>query len=132
MAPAAADTLLRYFSESGESPSAYDRIVTGDLGQEGLSLLCRLTAASGLRIDDYADDCGIRIYDRDRQDAHAGGSGCGCSATVLAAHWMPRLASGALRRILLVGTGAMMSPASLQQGLEIPAIGHLLCLEHAT
>jgi len=126
MAPAAADTILRYFQSSDRSPREFDCIVTGDLGWEGGSLLCDLLLAEGLDIRDRYQDCGILIYDRKGQDMHAGGSGCGCSAVVLASHFYPRLERGELNRILFIGTGAMMSPASIQQGEAIPAIGHLL------
>lgn len=126
MAPAAADTLLRYFKESGLSPSAFDLIVTGDLGAEGGSILCELLLASGLDIRSRYNDCGIMIYDRERQDKHAGGSGCGCSAVVFASYLYPKLESGEIKNILLIGTGAMMSPASIQQGQAIPAVAHLI------
>ena len=128
MAPAAADTLLRYFQLSGRRPEEFDRIVTGDLGFEGSMILRELLLAEGLDVRDRADDCGVLIYDRVRQDMHAGGSGCGCSAVVLASHFYPMLARGDLRRILILGTGAMMSPASIQQGQAIPAVAHLLHL----
>lgn len=128
MAPAAADTLLRYFGCSDASPEDFDLIVTGDLGQEGGEILGELLMAQGLDIRRVYRDCGTMIYDRKRQDMHAGGSGCGCSAVVLASHLYPRLARGELRNILVVGTGAMMSPASIQQGEAIPAVAHLLRL----
>ena len=126
MAPAAADTILRYFRYGERRPEEFDLIVTGDLGWEGGSILCELLLAEGLDIRSRYNDCGMMIYDRERQDMHAGGSGCGCSATVLASHLCPRLERGELRQILLIGTGAMMSPASIQQGEAIPAVAHLL------
>lgn len=128
MAPAAADTLLRYFRESGRLPQDFDQIITGDLGWEGGSILCELLLAEGLDIRDRYNDCGMMIYERKKQDMHAGGSGCGCSAVVLASHLLPRLERGIFHRILFLGTGAMMSPASIQQGLAIPAVAHLLHL----
>lgn len=131
MAPAAADTLLRYFKNSDASPSDFDMIVTGDLGHEGGDILCELLLAQGLDIGSRYNDCGIIIYDKKTQDTHAGGSGCGCSAVVLASYLLPRLKSGALRDILIVGTGAMMSPASIQQGEAIPAVAHLLRISGA-
>lgn len=130
MAPAAADTLLAYFSESGASPSDFDTIVTGDLGYEGGSILCELLLSEGLDIRKQYNDCGMLIYDRERQDMHAGGSGCGCSAVVMAAHYLGRVASGGIKKMLFLGTGAMMSPSSIQQGLAIPAVAHLVCIEH--
>jgi stage V sporulation protein AD len=128
MAPAAADTLLRYFSESGCEPSDFDGIYTGDLGFEGSELLCELLLAKGLDIRSIHEDCGRLIYYRKKQDIHSGGSGCGCSAVVLASHLLPRMADGKLSDILFLGTGAMMSPASLQQGEAIPGIAHLIRL----
>ena len=128
MAPAAANTVLRYFSASGHCPDEFDAIITGDLGYEGGSILCELLVAEGLDIRSRYNDCGMMIYSREKQDMHSGGSGCGCSAVVLASHLLPRLERCDLRRILLIGTGAMMSPSSLQQGEAIPAVGHLICL----
>ena len=130
MAPAAADTILAYFKESGYSPDDFDVIVTGDLGSEGGSVLCELLDTVGLDIRKQYCDCGVLIYDRERQDKHAGGSGCGCSAVVMAAHFLGRVSSGAIKRMLFIGTGAMMSPSSVQQGLAIPAVAHLLRIEH--
>ena len=129
MAPAAADTLLNYFEASGTSPSDYDVIISGDLGKEGLSILGELLSVSGVDASGKLDDCGLMIYDLEAQDVHAGGSGCGCSASVLAASILPRLKRGDLRNILFYGTGAMMSPSSLKQGLAIPAVAHLLHLK---
>ena len=128
MAPAAADTLVRFFRESNTVPADYDLIVTGDLGYEGGDILCELMALEGVDISPVYNDCGMMIYDRKTQDTHAGGSGCGCSAAVLACHLLPRIERGELKRILLLGTGAMMSPQSIQQGEYIPAVAHLVCL----
>ncbi len=128
MAPAAADTLLNYFEASGSSPEDYDLIVSGDLGHEGVSILSDLLAVSGVDASGKLSDCGVLIYDAEAQDVHAGGSGCGCSAVVLASYLLPKLKRGELSNILIYGTGAMMSPASLKQGLAIPAVAHLLHL----
>lgn len=130
MAPAACDTLVRFFRGTGDPPDRYDRIVTGDLGYEGGTILCDLMDAAGYPIRDRFDDCGRMIFDRKRQDVHCGGSGCGCSASVLAASLLPDLERGTLRRILFLSTGAMMSPDSIKRGEKIPAIAHLLELEH--
>ena len=123
---AAMSTMKRYFDESGRAPRDFDMILTGDLGYEGSSILCELMKTEGLDISKAHTDCGMIIYNRETQDVHSGGSGCGCSAVVLASHLLPRLESGDLRRILFIGTGAMMSPDSLKQGRNIPAIAHLL------
>ena len=128
MAPAAADTLETYFKLSGALPSDFDAIVTGDLGDEGGSILCELLAASRVDISKNYLDCGKMIYDLERQDKHAGGSGCGCSAVVLASHFCPRIERGEIKNMLIVGTGALMSPSSIQQGLAIPGVAHLLRL----
>lgn len=129
MAPAAADTISRYLRATGTKPARYDRIVTGDLGFEGGTILCNLLRAEGIDITDRYTDCGQLIYDREGQDVHGGGSGCGCSAVVLSGFFLPQLRAGALGRILFLGTGAMMSPDSIKQGENIPAVAHLLELE---
>ena len=126
MAPSAADTLLRFLRAAGAEISDYDRIVTGDLGFEGGTLFRDLLFAEGVDLADRYADCGQLIYDRERQDVHAGGSGCGCSAVVLASHLLPKLRSGEYRKILFLATGAMMSPDSVKQGESIPSIAHLL------
>lgn len=131
MAPAAASTLVRYFSESRLSPDDFDLILTGDLGQVGSSILCDLMKREGLDISRVHDDCGLIIYKGvERPDVNSGGSGCGCAATVLGAHILPRIESGELKNVLFMATGAMMSPSSVQQGLSIPSIAHLLRLMH--
>ena len=130
MAPAAQDTLIRFFRATDASPSEYDLIVTGDLGFEGGEILCDLMRFGGIDIADRYTDCGQLIYHRKEQDVHSGGSGCGCSAVVLASHLLPLVEQGTLRTILFVATGAMMSPDSIKQGNAIPAVAHLLEIEH--
>ncbi len=129
MAPAAVDTLTRYFKESGTAPADFDLIVTGDLGYEGSRILKEFMADGGYNIAPRHVDCGLLIYDREKSDKHAGGSGCGCSAAVLAAYILPRMRRGKLHRILFMATGALMSPASVWQGNNIPGICHLLRIE---
>ncbi len=126
MAPAAIDTLKRYFSESGTTPDDYSAIFTGDLGYEGSGILVDYLRSDGYELGRVHNDCGLLIYDRDRQDVHAGGSGCGCAASVLAAHILPSLDKGELKDILFIATGAMMNTSSVQQGLTIPGIAHLI------
>ncbi len=128
MAPAALNTLIRYFRASGSEPEDFDLILTGDLGFEGAAILCDLMACEGYDLGKRHNDCGMMIYDREAQDMHSGGSGCGCSAVVLASYILPRLASGELSDILVLGTGAMMSPSSIQQGESIPSVAHLVRL----
>lgn len=126
MAPAAADTLVRYFKQSGNSPSDFDLIISGDLGREGHSILCELCRGEGYEISDVSTDCGLLMFDLTNQDMHAGGSGCGCAATILSAHLLPRLISGQLKDILFMPTGALMSTMSVQQSCSIPGVAHLL------
>lgn len=128
MAPAVLDTLVRYFGESDTVPEDYDLIVTGDLGYEGGAILCEMMLAEGYDIRNRYNDCGMMIYSRGAQDKHAGGSGCGCASVVTASYLLPKLERGELRNILLIATGAMMSPASVQQGEAIPAVAHLIHL----
>ncbi len=129
MAPAAADTLLRFLRASQTSPEDYDVIVTGDLGYEGGSILCELMKMEGYDISKQYQDCGQMIFTKQTQDTHAGGSGCGCSAVVMASHFLPKLLRGEIKNMIFMGTGAMMSPTSIQQGMAIPGIAHLLVLE---
>lgn len=126
MAPAAADTLLRYFKESASKPGDFDMIMTGDLGFEGSQILCDLTATEGLDISAVHCDGGLIIYDRVGQDKHAGGSGCGCSAVVLAAQALRGIRTGQIANMLFIGTGALMNPTAIQQGSSIPGIAHLV------
>lgn len=126
MAPAAAATLYTYFTESGNHPDDFDLILTGDLGREGHEICYELLSSSGLRLGENFTDCGILLYDSEAQDLHSGGSGCGCSAAVTAGFIMKRFAESRLRNVLLVGTGALMSPTSVLQGLAIPGIAHLV------
>ncbi|MBR3640228.1 MAG: stage V sporulation protein AD [Clostridia bacterium] len=124
MAPAAADTLTRYFS-AGADPGEFDLIVTGDLGREGTDILRNLLASTGRDIRRNHVDCGLLIYDCDGTDRHAGGSGCGCSAAVMASNILENVRAGVLKRVLFVGTGALMSPLTVNQKETIPGIAHL-------
>lgn len=129
MAPAALDTLTRFFKQSMTNPDDYDAIYTGDLGLEGSKILRELMSIEGYALGNNYKDCGSIIFDSDYQDVHSGGSGCGCSAVVLASYIIPKLRSGEIKNALVIGTGAMMSPSSLKQGQSIPAIAHLIMLE---
>jgi stage V sporulation protein AD len=131
MAPAAINTLKRYFLESGCDPSEFDLIVTGDLGYEGSEILKELLLNEGIDIRKNHIDCGLMIFDREEQDVHAGGSGCGCSAIVMASNIVPNICKGTLERVLFLGTGALMSPMTLSQGGTIPAVAHLIRIEKA-
>ena len=125
MAPAAADTILRYFRESGRDAREFDMIVTGDLAFEGTEILKELLHFEKFEHFDRIYDCGMMIFDRSRQDVHSGGSGCGCSASVVASYILHELENGA-DDVLFVGTGAMMSPLAILQGRSIPSIAHLV------
>lgn len=138
MAPAAIDTLKRYFDQSGRTPDSFDMILTGDLGTEGSRILREFMAASGYDISGVHEDCGLLIYDTEGTDKHAGGSGCGCSATVLSSFILPRMGvreehksvpGKPLYDILFMATGALMSPASVYQGNNIPGICHLVHIQ---
>ena len=132
MAPAAADTLLRYFSEN-KSLDGIDMILTGDLGREGQAILSDLMWSHGIDVSSRLADCGKMIYrlNDKKTDVHAGGSGCGCSAVVLAADILENIRQGTLQKILFVGTGALMNAMALFQGQTIPGIAHLVEITRA-
>lgn len=129
MAPAAASTLLSYWKDTGTSPRDFDLILTGDLGRVGSDLLGELLRREGIEIAGVQNDGGLMLYEREEQDVHAGGSGCGCSAAVLCSLVLRQMQAGELKRVLFVGTGALMSTTSSQQGETIPGIAHLVALE---
>lgn len=129
MAPAAADTLLTYFDETGDTPDDFDWIISGDLGHYGAELLYSLCDEHGLKLDKKHLDCGNIIYPP-QEKYNCGGSGCGCSAVTLIGHFLPYLERGDVKRILFMATGALMSPTSSMQGESIPGIAHALVLEH--
>ena len=131
MAPAAYDTLSAHFKDTGRTPMDYDAIFTGDLGAVGHRALMEQFAKDGYDLSDRYFDCGLLMYDRDRQGVHAGGSGCGCAASVLCGHILPNLKSGLWKRVLFSATGALLSATSPQQGLTIPGICHAIAIEAA-
>jgi len=130
MAPAAAETIYAHFEDTGLPMDYYDMVVTGDLGKIGREILDDLLSANGLCIGDRLNDCGVMIFDK-TQDVHAGGSGCGCSATVFAGYLYDSLKNKKLNKILFVPTGALHSPISVQQGETIPCIAHALSIENS-
>lgn len=123
MAPAAADTILQHLQNSEKKATDYDLICTGDLGSHGHCLLSELLKKEHVVVEEQLQDSGMWIYQK-KQDIHAGGSGCGCSATVWSSYLLDALRRGKYQRILLVGTGALLSPVSIGQGHAIPAIAH--------
>ncbi len=128
MCTAAADTISRYIESEGSVFDGYDYIATGDLGWEGTKLLSSLLKQHEKKLKDRLTDCGLLIYDISEQKCGCGGSGCGCSAVVTAGYFYENLKNGTFNKIALVGTGAMMSPKSLYQGMSIPAVAHLVTL----
>lgn len=126
MAPAASATIQRYLQSTETSPDDYDCIVTGDLGTMGSTLLVELLQKQGIDISKNHKDCGVLIFDNETQDTHCGGSGCGCSASVLCGHFLPMLERKEVKNMLFVATGALMSTMSVQQGESIPAVAHLV------
>lgn len=130
MAPAAADTIAQNLIDFDRQPSDYDRIITGDLGSIGQHILIRLLEEKGFDLSQQHMDCGIEIYDAQRQDTHAGGSGCGCAAVVLSAMILPKLRKGIWKRVLFVPTGALLSKVSFNEGQSVPGIAHGVVLEH--
>jgi stage V sporulation protein AD len=129
MAPAAADTIYSHFEDTGLPHDYYDMVVTGDLGSVGKEILDDLLSSNGVNISGILNDCGLMIYGND-QDVHAGGSGCGCCATVFAGFLYESMKKGKLEKILFVPTGALLSPTSVQQGETIPCIAHAVAIEN--
>ena len=130
MAPAATDTIVQNMKDFGRNPEDYDRIITGDLGYIGQSILFDLVKGKGYDIKSKHMDCGMTIFDQETQDTHAGGSGCGCAAVTLAAFILPKIEKGEWKRILFVPTGALMSTVSFNEGASVPGIAHGIVLEH--
>ncbi|WP_425446069.1 stage V sporulation protein AD [Dethiothermospora halolimnae] len=128
MAPAAADVIVAHFNDTGFTPEDYDLIITGDLASIGKSIAEELIAKEGYDISNIFSDCGIEIFDPKKQDTHAGGSGCGCSAVVFNGYIFKNLKKQSLKRVLLVSTGALLSPTSVQQGESIPGIAHAVSI----
>ena len=125
MAPAAAGTINDFLKDTGTAPEEYDLILTGDLGSTGTVLLHELLCEKyGLDITPVHEDCGNLIFDGEKQDVHSGGSGCACSGVVVCSRIMRQLKENRLRRVLFVGTGALMSPDVILQGKSIPGIAH--------
>ena len=130
MAPAAMDTIIQNFEDFGRSEQDYDRIITGDLGYVGQSILFDLVRGKGYDIRKKHLDCGMTIFDQETQDTHAGGSGCGCAAVTLASFIIPKIEKGEWKRVLFVPTGALMSTVSFNEGASVPGIAHGIVLEH--
>lgn len=129
MAPAAASTLEQHFLDYNSQPNDYDKIITGDLGSVGQTVLIDLLREKGYDISEKHMDCGIEIYDAKSQDTHAGGSGCGCSAVTLSAYILKQIEEGNWKKVLFMPTGALLSKTSFNEGQSVPGIAHALVLE---
>ncbi len=128
MAPAAYDTLSAFFRDTKTGPRDYDLIITGDLGELGHAIVRDFFAKDGIDLGSHFQDCGMLLYDREKQDMHAGASGCGCSASVLNGYLLTELRRGTWKDILFAPTGALLSPTSSFQGESVPGICHLVRL----
>ncbi|MBQ5675239.1 MAG: stage V sporulation protein AD [Lachnospiraceae bacterium] len=129
MAPAAAELICQHFKDFGRNPKDYDQIITGDLGSVGQRALLDLLKEKGYDMEGHHMDCGIEIYDGKAQNTGAGGSGCGCSATVLSAYLLEKIYANEWKRILFIPTGALMSKTSYNEGNTVPGIAHGLVIE---
>ena len=128
MAPAAYDTLFAFFQDTKTAPGDYDLIITGDLGELGHAIVRDFFQRDGIDLGDKFQDCGMLLYDRENQDMHAGGSGCGCSAGVLNGYLLTELRRGKWEKIIFAPTGALLSPTSSFQGESVPGVCHAVCL----
>ena len=131
MAPAAYDTLSAFFRETGMGPEDFDLILTGDLGELGHAVVRDFFRRDGMELGPRFQDCGLLLYDRARQDMHAGGSGCGCSASVFNGYVLRGMREGRWKSVLFAPTGALLSPVSAFQGESIPGICHAVRLSAA-
>lgn len=129
MAPAAIDTLITHFRDTGYSPSDYDLILSGDLGKVGKAIVIDLMKKEGYDLSSIYTDCGVEIFDGETQDTHAGGSGCGCAAVVLNGYVYKEMMKGTFNRILIMATGALHSTMITQQGESIPGIAHAVTID---
>ena len=129
MAPASYETIKAHLTDTGRSPDYYDAIFTGDLGAIGHDILETLFLNDGINLGPKYMDCGVLMFDLLTQDVQAGGSGCGCCASVLAGHILPAMERGVWSKVLVAATGALMSPLSTQQGCTIPGISHAVAIE---
>jgi stage V sporulation protein AD len=130
MAPSAVDTIYTHFEDTGFIPDDYDLIITGDLGILGRDITQEMLRNKGCNIERKYTDCGIKIFDNKKQDTHSGGSGCGCSASVLTGYLYEELKKKNINKILFVATGALHSPISAGQGESIPGIAHAVTIQN--
>ena len=129
MAPAFCETLITHFLDTGRSPNYYDAIISGDLGHVGKEIAIDIAKARGYNIKPNYNDCGVLIFDKEKQDTHSGGSGCGCGGSVFSGYFFKQLKAKKLKKVLLIATGALMNSTSSQQGESIPGIAHAISIE---
>ncbi|MBE7041007.1 MAG: stage V sporulation protein AD [Ruminococcaceae bacterium] len=128
MAPAAVDTLLHHFKDTGRTPDYYDLIVSGDLGLVGKSVVVDMLRKTGYDLSQNYNDCGLIIFDREKQDTHAGGSGCACAGLTFCGYLYKLLKEKQLHRLLFMATGALQSTLSVQQGESMPGVAHAVSI----
>ncbi len=131
MAPAACDVIYHHLQDFDRKPEDYDKIITGDLGKVGKEILIDLLREKGYDIANVHTDCGIEIFDSEEQGTQSGGSGCGCAAVTMSAHFLKKVEQGSYQRILFVPTGALLSTVSFNEGQNVPGIAHAVVIEHA-
>lgn len=129
MAPAAVSTILTHLKDTGRKPTYYDAIITGDLGHIGKGIVLDLCKAEGFQLSSIYNDCGVLMFDKEKQDTHSGGSGCACCGTVFSGYFFNQLKKKKIKKMLLVATGALMNSTSTQQGESIPGIAHAISIE---
>jgi len=130
MAPAALDTLITHLEDTERKPTYYDAIITGDLGHIGKEILIELSETKGYNIKSVYNDCGVLIFDKEKQDTHSGGSGCACIGTTFSGYLFKQLKERKLNKILLIATGALTNAMTTQQGESIPGIAHAVAIEN--
>ena len=128
MAPAAADTLITHFNETGRTPDYYDIILSGDLGKIGKSIVIDIAKDKGYDLSKNYNDCGVIIFDSEKQDTHSGGSGCACAGLTFCGYIYKLLSEKTIKKVLFMATGALQSPLSIQQGESIPGIAHAISI----
>lgn len=129
MAPAAISTILTHLKDTGRKPSYYDAIITGDLGHIGKEIVLEICKSEGYQLSSVYNDCGVLMFDKEKQDTHSGGSGCACCGTVFSGYFYNQLKSKKIKKMLLIATGALMNATSSQQGESVPGIAHAVSIE---
>jgi len=129
MAMAAVDTIVTHFKDTGRTPDFYDLILTGDLGYIGKDIVIEQCKKEGYDLSKNYNDCGVLIFDKEKQDTHSGGSGCACIATVFSGYVYNLLNTGKIKNVLLIATGALTNSTTSAQGESIPGIAHAISVE---